>query len=196
MPRQNRVTPAGDLVACSARGTMFGNRGVLHDASGVIVRRGQVRRWIVCELSFRGRRREIMAPNRYTELFFLDEAVALAAGHRPCAECRNADYRLFRSLWVVSDLPRAEDIDAVLAAERALVDGRRQTWPMAADKIPRGVFVEWSDSYWLVNDGLIRWNPSGYTDRVPMPTGDLAVLTPPSTVAVIAQGYRPRLHGS
>jgi hypothetical protein len=96
-PLRNRVTPAGELIATEHRGTMYGNRGVLHNENLALVRRYQVRRWLACVLEFRGRRRPIMRPHRYTELFFLDEAVALAAGHRPCAECRHAAYQSLRT---------------------------------------------------------------------------------------------------
>src|SRR5262245_4164150 len=99
MPLQNRVTPYGELIATPARGLLMGNRGRLHDGERRIVRYADGRRWIACLTSFRGRRRDVMSPGRYTELFFLDEAVALAAGHRPCAECRRADYERFREAW-------------------------------------------------------------------------------------------------
>ena len=102
MPLQNRVTPFGEMVAVAARGTLTGNRGVLHDAEQRIVRDWQVRRWIACRLEFRGRWRPVMPPGRWTALFFLDEATALAAGHRPCAECRHADYQRFRTAWSIA----------------------------------------------------------------------------------------------
>src|SRR5215211_5637346 len=120
MPLQNRVTPWGDLVAVAERGQMFGNRGVLHDANKRIVRYNQGQRWIVCLLEFRGRHRPIMRPGHYTELFFLDEATAFAAGHRPCAECRRQDYEAFRRAWVTAHaspsgtLPSAVEIDTRL----------------------------------------------------------------------------------
>src|SRR5262245_66499612 len=99
MPRRNRVTPLGDLVAVPQRGTLLGNRGVLHDDGGRIRRAWQLKRWIVCVLEFRGRKRRVMTPGRYTELFFLDEATALAAGHRPCAECRHSRFLAFCTAW-------------------------------------------------------------------------------------------------
>src|SRR3954453_2972411 len=103
MPRQNRVTPLGEIVATPERGSMMGNRGVLHDEGGRIRRPWQVRRWLICLLEFKGRHRTVMTPNRYTELFFLDEATGLAAGHRPCAECRRARFRAFRDAWAAGD---------------------------------------------------------------------------------------------
>src|SRR6185312_1393082 len=125
MPRRNRVTPVGEIVAVPERGAMMGNRGVLHDQGGRIRRAWQVRRWLVCLLEFRGRHRAVMAPNRYTELFFLDEATGLAAGHRPCAECRRARFLAFRDAWsagIHATLPpagvTAGTIDERLHAER------------------------------------------------------------------------------
>jgi len=99
MPLRNRVTPFGDLVAVPDRGALMGNRGVLHDDERRIVRFSQGRRWIACLTDVKGRRRPLMTPGRYTELFFLDEATALAAGHRPCWECRRADALRFRDAW-------------------------------------------------------------------------------------------------
>jgi hypothetical protein len=201
LPFQNRVTPAGDLIAVADRGLLTGNRGVLHDARGVIVRRSQVRRWIACTLVFGDRHREVMTPGRYTHLFFLDEATALAAGHRPCAECRRADYRRFGDCWAAAHgraaAPGADSIDAVLAAERALTDGRRRCRPYPANALPDGTFVHWQDAAWLVGAGLLlRWTPGGYTERRPLPRGTLQALTPPAVIAVIGAGFRPGLHPS
>jgi hypothetical protein len=147
MPRRNRVTPLGELVAHPARGTLMGNRGVLHDAEGRIVRRWTTRAWIACVLQFKGRRRQVMAPNRYTELFFLDEATALAAGHRPCAECRRADFLRFRAAWLAGNpgrglgpRPRVAEIDRVLHAER-VGPGGRPTWTAPLADLPDGVMV-------------------------------------------------------
>src|SRR6476646_261897 len=99
MPKQNRVTPAGEIIATPERGTVMGNRGRLHDAGVKILRPFALKRWLICKLEFKERHRPVMAPNQYTELFFLDEATALAAGHRPCAECNRPGYNLFRELW-------------------------------------------------------------------------------------------------
>src|SRR5207248_3544372 len=122
MPRQNRVTPFGDIIATPDRGTFMGNRGVLHDAEGRIKRAWQLKRWIVCVLDFKGRKRRVMTPGRYTELFFLDEATALAAGHRPCFACRWPDARAFAIAWAcafaLSPPPRADAMDGRLHAER------------------------------------------------------------------------------
>lgn len=199
MPWQNRVTPDGDLVAVPDRGTLTGNRGVLHDADGRIVRRSQNRRWIACLLDFRGRTRTVMTPGRWTNLFFLDEATALAAGHRPCAECRRSDYVEFRRCWTAAldlpALPGADDLDDVLHRERALVDGRRTTWSAPGRDLPDGAMVQLDGAPWLVADGrLHRWSHSGYSDRTTLPGGRLDVLTPASVVATLRAGYRAGLH--
>jgi hypothetical protein len=198
-PLRNRVTPAGELIATEHRGTMYGNRGVLHNENLALVRRYQVRRWLACVLEFRGRRRPIMRPRRYTELFFLDEAVALAAGHRPCAECRHAAYQSFRTAWTAARAlpakPAADDIDQVLHWQRRLVDGARVTYPALLSELPDGVFIVHDDEFWLANDGgLNRWTPAGYTDRIDQFDGPAAVLTPHATVEAIRAGYRPLVH--
>jgi hypothetical protein len=212
MPYRNRVTPTGNLLAVPERGTLTGNRGVLHDANGEIVRRSQSRRWIICELQFRGRHRQVMAPRRYTHLFFLDEATALAAGHRPCAQCRRTHYEAFRRFWASArgigasgsltgpddapahalhaGLPSADAMDAVLHRERALVDGRRRTRPAMAADLPDGTFVVMDDTSWLLRGrSLRRWTPGGYRGERPVPPGPLAVLTPLSTVGALRSGY-------
>jgi hypothetical protein len=194
MPLQNRVTPLGVLIAHPARGLVYGNRGCLHDAHGTIVRRFQVKRWIACRLEFKGRRRvEKQQPGRYTELFFLDEATAFAAGHRPCAECRRADYNRF--LQIVGE-SRADAIDERLHAER-LASFRTA----AFDALPDAAVVLRDDQPWLVlGDELLRWSPSGYVGRVARPrTGTATVVTPPSLLDVLRSGFVgavPLLHPS
>src|SRR5438309_7935798 len=121
MPLRNRVTPFGEIVAVSGRGTLMGNRGILHNAERALVRDSRVRRWIACRLEFRGRRRRVMTPGTWTELFFLDEAAAFAAGHRPCAECRRTDFVSFQAAWRLvypGEQPQADVMDARLHAER------------------------------------------------------------------------------
>jgi hypothetical protein len=196
MPLQNRVTPFGELQALSGRGLLTGNRGVLHDARR-IVRPWQVRRWIACRLEFRGRRRLIMQPRRWTELFFLDEATALAAGHRPCAECRNGDYRRFRALWSAHHgAPAgADSMDRVLHAER--LDGRRKrTYRAHCADLPDGAIVALDATAWLVWRGeLLAWSDRGYTERRRLPRGgDVEALTPPSIVALLRAGYPVWVH--
>jgi hypothetical protein len=208
VPRQNRVTPFGEIVAIPERGTFMGNRGVLHDAEGRIKRAWQVKRWIVCVLEFRGRRRAVMTPGHYTELFFLDEATALAAGHRPCAECRHARFIAFRNAWVLahpgaagSPRPAADEIDARLHAERLAPDRSRRSFVSALDELPDGVFVTlpaWGGQAYLVwGDHLLAWSPGGYGGQRRRPKGEeVKVLTPPSTVRAIRAGYAPEVHPS
>ena len=192
MPLQNRVTPFGEILALDGRGALMGNRGVVHDGARRIVRGWQVRRWIACRTEFRGRYRELMQPRRYTELFFLDEATAFAAGHRPCAECRNADYRRFRSLWerLFGAVTSVDDIDRVLHAER--LDGRRKrTYRERFAALPDGAFVALDGAACLVRgDELLAWSNRGYTCRRARPAhGQADVLTPPSIVAMLSAGY-------
>jgi hypothetical protein len=193
MPFQNRVTPLGDLIATPERGLVYGNRGRLHDEKGRIRREWQVKRWISCRLEFRGRYRPggPMAPNRYTGLFFLDEATAFAAGHRPCAECRREDYVRFMDL--VGE-KRADDIDARLHAERL---GPKRT--RVVESLPDGAFVLLDGEPWLVRGSeLLRWRPGGYTERRPA-TGRAPLLTPASVLPVLASGWSgvvPFLHPS
>src|SRR5579863_8394968 len=140
MPLQNRVDPGGAIISTPCRGTMMGNRGgPLHNDERVIVRQFKTRQWIACVLEFKGRRRIVMSPNRYTELFFLDEAVALAAGHRPCAECRRERFNAFRNAWTGS--PRAPEIDLALHGARIDRRGRKITWEAQLDTLPDGCFI-------------------------------------------------------
>jgi hypothetical protein len=192
MPLQNRVTPFGELIAHPARGLVYGNRGCLHDDAGRIRRRYANKRWIACRLSFRGwRRAPLMQPGKFTELFFLDEATAFAAGHRPCALCRRDDYNRFVELCDA----RADAIDARLHEERL---GQRRSAPCEA--LPDGAFVIRDGAAWLVLESeLLRWTPAGYTDCVRRRPGLVDVLTPPYLVDVLHAGWRgdvPFLHPS
>jgi hypothetical protein len=194
-PLQNRVTPLGDLIAVPDRGLVYGNRGCLHDERGEIRRRYSTKRWIACRLRFRGRRRSpLMAPGRYTELFFLDEATALAAGHRPCAECRRGDYNRFGELWsaVHPGQTGADAIDERLHAERLAGDTRdRLLHDAPYDGLPDGAFVLEDERPHLVLGGrLLAWSPGGYHDRRRRPaTGRAAVITPPSLMAILRSGW-------
>ena len=199
MPRQNRVNPFGELFATEALGTLMGNRGCLHDRDGNIRRSFACRRWIYCLLEFRGRHRTVMAPGRYTELFFLDEATALAAGHRPCAECQHARYRLFRENWTAANRhlvsttsPTADEIDHVLHAERIDRAHRKLTYTAALADLPSGVMVAGGDGspYLVLGGRLLRWEPNGYRATVSEPRdGALQVLTPKSIVRAILHGF-------
>lgn len=186
----------------------MGNRGVLHDAEGRIKRAWQLKRWIICVLGLKERKREIMTPGHYTELFFLDEATALAAGHRPCAECRRERFNAFRTAWrsahpgtVGSSLPTADEIDSRLHDERTNPDRSKRVFEASLDELPGGVFVrhaEWGkDAYLVWNDGLFVWAAGGYTRRRDRPKKvRVTVLTPAATVATIRAGYSPSVHPS
>ena len=197
MPRQNRVDPFGNLIADPARGTLFGNRGVLHADDGSIVRRHALRRWIYCRLEFKGRKRELLLPGRYTELFFLDEATALAAGHRPCAECMRGRFNEFRAAWS-ADPTAATELDAALHAERLTPDGAQATWRSPLGDLPDGAMVALDRTSHLVRAGALRpWSFSGYGPPAPFdPALDAEVLTPRSTARAIAAGFRPAYFGA
>jgi hypothetical protein len=208
MPRQNRVTPFGEIVAVPERGTMMGNRGVLHDDAGTIRRSWQLKRWILCLTEFKGRKRAIMSPGRWTELFFLDEATGLAAGHRPCAECRRARFRAFQSAWAAGNsgpaadcVPTAGAIDEQLHAERVGPGREKVRFAADLDTLPDGVLLtldgDDGPAYLLWRGALLAWSPGGYGARRPRPAGTrVAVLTPASTVAAIRAGYAPAVHPS
>jgi len=195
MPHRNRVTPQGEIVATPHRGTLVGNRGVIHADDGTIVRRWQVRRWIACRLEFKGRHRELLQPRRWTELFFLDEATAIAAGHRPCAECRRDDYRRWQAAWEAAGLgpANADAMDVRLHADRTGGVRERRT----VDSLPSGTMVLEAGVAWLVLGGaLMRWDHAGYGDARAPGRAPAEVLTPAASVAVLAAGYEVRLHPS
>jgi hypothetical protein len=197
VPLQNRVTPLSELVATSARGLVYGNRGCLHDEKGRIRRRYNGKRWIACRLEFRGwHRGPLMQPGRFTELFFLDEVTAFAAGHRPCALCRRADYDRLVAIWRARHPNQvgADAIDAQLHAERVVPGTRGQRQHEAPfDELPDGAFVLRDGEPWLVlGSRLLHWTASGYAERRPRPARDKAlVITPPSLVAVLRAGWQP-----
>ncbi|MGE3711615.1 MAG: hypothetical protein AB7G35_18330 [Hyphomicrobiaceae bacterium] len=204
MPLQNRVTPDGTIIATPHRGTVMGNRGgCMHDASRRLTgRRWVTSRWICCTLSFKGRHREVMAPNRYTELFFLDEATALAAGHRPCFTCRYADATCFAGLWSkahsLSQPPSVDVIDRALQRQRLDAHGHKRTFRSATADLPDGTMIRLEDTPLLIWSGrVLRWSLAGYeaaADLSGMEHCD--VLTPPGIVAVLKVGYRPNVHAS
>ena len=197
MPLQNRVTPRGELVADPALGLVYGNRGCLHDAEGRIRRRYAGKRWIACRLEFRGRQRTpLLQPGRYTELFFLDEATAMAAGHRPCAECRRADYDRFVALWreLHPGPVGADAIDAQLHRERVDPATRDQRIQEASPAgLPAGAFVlHDGEPHLVLGPELLLWASAGYGPPTrTRPQGLLSLLTPPSLVAVLASGWKP-----
>jgi hypothetical protein len=204
MPLQNRVAPCGDIVAVAARGLFMGNRGILHDDDRRLGRsRWKHKAWIICRLAFRGRRRVPMTPNRYTELFFLDEAVAIAAGHRPCYECRRQAFYDWQAAWRAGtgqgDLPRAPEMDSCLHRERAEPRKRGQrTWTTRLDELPDGAFILADGAPNLLMRGrLYPWAHGGYGPAGPARIAEaVTVLTPPSSVAALRGGYQPVVHPS
>jgi hypothetical protein len=205
MPLQNRVDPYGAIFRSPARGTMMGNRGgAIHNESREIVRRYVSRRWIACVLEFKGRKRTVMSPGRYTELFFLDEAVALASGHRPCAECRRERFHAFQNAWMrraggnSTELPRASQMDDELHRARIDRRGNKVSYEAALRHLPNGCFVSIAASAFLVwNGALLLWTPEGYARRDVFPQLEtVTVLTPRPIVECIRTGYQPAIHPS
>lgn len=211
MPLQNRVTPFGEIIAMPQRGMFTGNRGIIHDpATRTLTRRRWASKaWLVCSCDYKGVRRAVMAQQSWTELFFLDEATALAAGHRPCFACRRAAAEAFRTAWSAGDMagsgtrpPRIAEIDAVLHGER--LDGHaKRLHPLLVDPcdLPAGTMLAAGGESYLVTAGrrLLRWSPDGYRPLAAPAAAGLrfdGLLTPPSTLRALAAGYRPVLHAS
>jgi hypothetical protein len=183
----------------------MGNRGILHNAEKQIIAAWRLRRWIACTLEFKGRRREVFAPHRYTELFFLDEATSLAAGHRPCAECRRQRFKEFCDAWaagnadlVTSQPLKAVTIDRVLHAERVREDGGKKTYPAVVSTLPAGSIVEHEGRASLLWAGsLLPWTFAGYGPAARLlPSTEVTVLTPKSIVQAIRAGFAPDVHES
>lgn len=203
MPLPNRVRPDGSLFADPARGLMFGNRGgKFHDPAtkALPARLYATKQWICCVLAFKGRRRDVWG-RYYTELFFCDEVTALAAGHRPCVECRRADAHAYRAALVaglgLAELPLFPAIDERLDQERR--DGRRKRLHrLPAESLPDGAMIAAGAGEFLAlrGAGALLWSPGGYVASRARPAGEVAVLTPPSSLAALANGYRPLWHPS
>ena len=201
MPLQNRVTPLGDIIATPHRGMFTGNRGIIHDpATKTLTRRWASQSWLTCVCEFRGRRREVMGGGSWTELFFLDEATALAAGHRPCFFCRRDDANRFRAAWQEGNGVRrvlARDIDAVLHRER-LSGGKKRLHArtMPLEELPDGAMLqEGTESFLIAQGRALLWSPAGYR-KAPSAIENAMLLTPPSTLRALGAGYRPVLHES
>jgi hypothetical protein len=201
MPLQNRVTPSGEIIATPHRGMFTGNRGIIHDpATKTLNRRWASKAWLTCVCEFRGRRREVMAGRSWTELFFLDEATALSAGHRPCFYCRRDDANAFRAAWeagnaVVNVLAR--EIDATLHGERLAGSSKRlHALAMPIGQLPDGAMVQAEgDSYLIAQGCALKWSPAGYRNIENGLQGAM-LLTPPSTLRALSAGYRAVLHPS
>jgi hypothetical protein len=203
VPLQNRVTPRSELIAHPARGLVYGNRGCLHDDDRQIRRRYATKRWIACRLEFRGwHRSALMQPGKFTELFFLDESTAFAAGHRPCALCRFEDYVRFGEIWrELHPAQRGADaMDEQLHAERLTAGREQRLHDAMLEELPDGAFVlQDGVPYLVLGDELLRWTPAGYSDRRPRFEGAATLITPPSLVQVLRsdwQGAVPVFHSS
>ncbi len=202
MPLQNRVTPTGDIIATPLRGLFTGNRGIIHDPATktLLKKRWSSPAWITCVCEFRGWRRKVMGGRSWTELFFLDEATAFAAGHRPCFFCRRDDANGFRAAWEkgngVSGV-RAREIDVVLHRER-LERGKKRlhSLPRPVEQLPDGAMVQVGEESFLIAQGrALRWSMAGY-QKAETALDDAMLLTPPSTLRALNAGYRPVLHSS
>lgn len=198
---QNRVHPSGDLIRTKARGSWMGTRGLIHNDQQEIVRAFKLKTWITCKLEFKGRRRKVMTPNLYTELFFLDEATAFSAGHRPCCECRRAEFNLFKHLWIQANpeygfnmKTRIYEIDAIIHKERIDLNNKKITYEEKISNIPNGTFILVNNEAYLVTGKKIyRWTEHGYeTGKALSIATTVTVLTPQSIVNTFRAGYIPQ----
>jgi len=210
MPRQNRVNPFGEIIAVSDRGLFMGNRGgCMHTADGQLAsRRWCSKRWITCVLEFKDRRRTLMSPGQYTELFFLDEATALSAGHRPCCECRRDSYLAFVAAWLTGNPDarpngklKVASLDNRLHEDRVRRDKSKVMHRALVETLPDGAFIAFDaepDDAWLIwQRAMYRWTPGGYVQRRDLAEGGLVnVLTPLSIVNALDAGYVPYVHSS
>ena len=192
MPLQNRVDPYSNLCRTEFRGQLMGNRGLLHNERQEIIRPWQLKRWIICVLDFKGRQRKVMTKGRYTELFFTDEATALSAGHRPCAECQRDKLTLFKKYWTAANgisIKSLTEMDDYLHEER--INPVKQE--IILRELPDGVFIEYEGGPYLVlNKSIHRWTFEGYKQQIEMmPSEVVKVLTPMSIVRSIREGYLP-----
>jgi hypothetical protein len=208
MPLQNRVSPFSTLTATPERGSWTGNRGVIHNADKEIVRNHTVKYWITCELKYKDFQRKVMTSNRWTELFFLDEATAFAAGHRPCGFCRNPDFKRFKSLWLLANSERygleanvkMDIIDNFIHQERLDTNGSQKTFKAVLNTLPDGIFIAFGDTekaFLWYQQNLYEWSFSGYTKILEfVQNQEVDVLTPLSYVEVFKVGYLPQIHSS
>ncbi len=192
-PLQNRVLATGEIVAHPARGRFMGNRGILHDDHQRLGRpRWRHKAWVTCRLQWKDWHREVMSPGAYTELFFLDEAVALAAGHRPCALCRRADYLAYRAAAGLTE--SAPEMDAALHAERAVPRRFEQRRHLAEAKaLPDGAILLDEVPKLVLDDAMFEVRPDGYGPALPRVSGQVTVLTPPMSRRALASGYVPEV---
>lgn len=203
MPLQNRVTPSGELITSQARGTLMGNRGNLHNDNKAVVRKSAHKSWVACQLSFEGIKREVMKPGAYTELFFLDEAIAYSSGHRPCSDCQKAKFKFFKKCWLESngklhDMPSTNmsEIDKVLHGERIDQQGGKITFMTNAGELPDGTCIEYEGKNYLKwNKRYLGWSAAGYISAIALPHNlQVTVLTPKSVVRCFMNGLTPEVH--
>ena len=201
MPLQNRVNPWGSLIATDARGTLLGNRGILHNDAKEIVSPWKHNAWVTCQLSFKGWKREIFSPGNYSELFFLDEATAFSAGHRPCGMCRRERFNEFKAAWQTANLDSDQlhskaEIDKRLHAERAIRGGKKVTYTAEFKSLPDGTFIDYQGQAHLCWKGALKqWFPEGYSETSVLLGEDemVTVLTPRSIVKMYSNGFVPQI---
>jgi hypothetical protein len=203
-PLQNRVNPSGQLIRTEARGAWMGNRGLIHNEHQQIIRQFRLKAWITCVLDFKGRQREVMSPRLYTELFFLDEATAFSAGHRPCAECRRTDFNRFKAAWIKGNPLYMYDmktpigaVDEILQLERMGSVGNKIAYREPVENLPEGCFIEYNGKPCMVIrlNHVIGWTPFGYAGYIKVPAAtEVSVLTPKSIVNTLRAGYLPQIH--
>lgn len=200
---QNRVNAFGEIIETKARGAWMGNRGLLHNDARQIVRAYKLKAWIICLLEFKGRHREIMTPRLYTELFFMDEATAFAAGHRPCFECRRSDYNRFKEYWLKGNpeyhfslSTSINEIDKILHNERMNEDGSKKLYTANIQSLPNGTFISVDDKAYLIAGKYLHlWSVDGYTNKSMINGNDTVnVLTPKSIVNAFKAGYTPQIN--
>ena len=205
MPYQNKVDPWGNLNAVKSRGMFLGNRGVLHNEHQEIIASHRIKGWVTCLLEFKDRKRKVMTPKRYTELFFLDEVTAFSSGHRPCAECRRNRYNEFKEKWLEANgellegkKPTAPNMDNIIHEER-ISKKKKVTYTSALGSLPDGTMIEInSKAYLLWESNLFEWSFSGYSESDLDFTleDEVIVLTPLSYVKTFSKGYLPEVHKS
>jgi hypothetical protein len=201
-PLQNRVDPFGQLIRTKARGAWMGNRGLIHNEHQQIIRTFRLKAWITCRLEFKGRHRLVMTPNLYTELFFLDEATAFSAGHRPCAECRREDYNRFKAAWVkgnpsygFNEKTPIGKIDEIMHQERIDENGKKATHIERLDTLPNGSFIEHKNRPFIIKQPSLisAWTAFGYTETIELARAiEVVVLTPKSIVNAFRAGFSPQ----
>lgn len=204
MPLQNRLKPNGEIVKTSERGTLMGNRGIIHNENKELISVSKIKGWVTCRLEFKGRKRELMAKGRYTELFFLDEATAFAAGHRPCAECRRERYNEFKNKWLeanekllLGEKDSVGNIDKIIHKER-INKKEKVTFLANLNTLPIGTVIEIDNEILLIwKDALYIWDFQGYQlSKKKISNIDVKVLTPKSYVNMFKKGFTPDVHYS